>query len=82
MNFSLPERPSKGLDLLKVLDEDGRIAGHYRLDAVRTHLLDMVGDHDGAIMHYRDAAARTTSSPGTELLDDASCPATRQLYKF
>jgi RNA polymerase sigma factor (sigma-70 family) len=55
--------PSKGLDLLKVLDEDGRIAGHYRLDAVRAHLLEIVGDHDAAITHYRDAAARTASSP-------------------
>jgi hypothetical protein len=54
--------PPKGLDLLKVLDEDGRIAGHYRVDAVSAHLLDMVGDHDAAITHYRDAAARTTSS--------------------
>jgi RNA polymerase sigma factor (sigma-70 family) len=55
--------PSKGLELLKVLDSDPRLAGHYRLDAVRGHLLEMVGDHESAIKHYRIAAGRTTSIP-------------------
>src|SRR5262249_39043442 len=47
--------PSKGLELLKALDADDRLSGHYRLDAVRAHLLEMAGDHDAAIMHYRAA---------------------------
>jgi RNA polymerase sigma factor (sigma-70 family) len=55
--------PSKGLELLKALDADIRLAGHYRLDAVRAHLLEMLGDHESAIKHYRIAAARTTSIP-------------------
>jgi RNA polymerase sigma factor (sigma-70 family) len=55
--------PSKGLELLTTLDADSRIAGHYRLDAVRAHLLEMAGDHPAAITHYRMAAARTTSIP-------------------
>lgn len=55
--------PSKGLELLTALDADSRIAGHYRLDAVRAHLLEMAGDHPAAITHYRMAAARTTSIP-------------------
>jgi len=55
--------PSAGLALLKALDADGRMAGHYRLDAVRAHLLEMAGDHEGAIAHYRRAADRTTSMP-------------------
>jgi RNA polymerase sigma factor (sigma-70 family) len=55
--------PAKGLELLTALDGDFRIAGHYRLDAVRAHLLEMVGDYDGAIKHYRIAAGRTTSIP-------------------
>ena len=38
--------PAKGLDLLKTLDGDARFAGHYRLDAVRAHLLEMLGDHE------------------------------------
>ncbi|MHB8652412.1 MAG: RNA polymerase sigma factor [Terriglobia bacterium] len=55
--------PSKGLELLRVLDSDARMAGHYRLDAVRGHLLEMAGDHQAAITHYRIAASRTTSEP-------------------
>jgi len=50
-----------GLDLLRPLDE--RLAGHYRLDAVRAHLLDMLGDGDAAIAHYRAAAHGTMSIP-------------------
>ena len=33
------------------------------LDAVRAHLLEMAGDTDGAVAHYRAAAGRTTSLP-------------------
>jgi RNA polymerase sigma factor (sigma-70 family) len=55
--------PPAGLVLLETLDADGRLAGHYRLDAVRAHLLEMAGDHAAAIAHYRAAAARTTSLP-------------------
>ena len=55
--------PAKGLELLRALDSDPRIAGHYRLDAVRAHLFEKMGDHEAAIKHYRIAAARTTSIP-------------------
>jgi predicted RNA polymerase sigma factor len=55
--------PSKGLELLKSLDADPRIAGHHRLDAVRAHLLEMAGDPAAAITQYRIAATRTTSIP-------------------
>ena len=55
--------PSAGLELLNALDQDGRLAGHHRLDAVRAHLLEMSGDHVAAMEHYRIAAARTTSLP-------------------
>jgi RNA polymerase sigma factor (sigma-70 family) len=55
--------PAKGLELLRALDSDPRIAGHYRLDAVRAHLFEKMGDHEAAIQHYRNAAARTTSMP-------------------
>ncbi|MGB8474979.1 MAG: sigma-70 family RNA polymerase sigma factor [Candidatus Acidiferrum sp.] len=55
--------PSKGLELLEALDSDSRLAAQHRLDAVRAHLLEMAGDHQGAIAHYRAAAARTTSIP-------------------
>jgi predicted RNA polymerase sigma factor len=55
--------PSKGLEVLKTLDSDGRLAEHHRLDAVRAHLLEMLGDHESAVKHYRTAAGRTTSIP-------------------
>jgi len=55
--------PAKGLELLRALDTEERIAGHYRLDAVRAHLLEMNGDYASAISHYRIAAGRTTSIP-------------------
>ena len=48
---------------MTTLDADPRIAGHYRLDAVRAHFLEMSGDRDGAVRFYRAAAGRTTSIP-------------------
>jgi RNA polymerase sigma factor (sigma-70 family) len=55
--------PNKALELLKALDVDERLAGNHRLDAVRAHLLDMAGDREGAIRHYRIAGTRTNSIP-------------------
>jgi len=40
--------PSKGLELLRTLDNDLRLAGHYRLDSIRAHLLEKVGDYESA----------------------------------
>jgi RNA polymerase sigma factor (sigma-70 family) len=62
--------PSAGLDLLDRLGSDGRMAGHYRLDAVRAHLLEKSGDHESAIALYTAAAARTTSIPERDYLID------------
>ena len=56
---AMADGPAAGLEVL-----DGvatRLAGHHRLDAVRAHLLEMSGDREGAIRHYRAAAGRTTS---------------------
>jgi RNA polymerase sigma factor (sigma-70 family) len=58
--------PATGLMLLETLDE--RVAGHYRLDAVRAHLLEMTGEKTGAVAHYRAAAGRTTSIPERDYL--------------
>jgi RNA polymerase sigma factor (sigma-70 family) len=52
-----------GLERLAAVDSDPRIAGHYRLDAVRAHLLEMAGERARAIAHYRAAAERTVSVP-------------------
>jgi RNA polymerase sigma factor (sigma-70 family) len=55
--------PRAGLELLQELEADARIGGHYRLDAVRGHLLEMAGDRERAVGHYRAAAERTSSIP-------------------
>lgn len=55
--------PAQGLEMLNALDRDPRIAGHYRLDAVRAHLFEKMGNREAAVKHYRIAAARTTSIP-------------------
>jgi predicted RNA polymerase sigma factor len=47
------------LALLDGVDE--RLNGHYRLDAVRAHLLEMAGDTKSALEHYRAAADRATN---------------------
>lgn len=58
---AMVEGPAAGLKLLDSLDD--RIGGHHRLDAVRAHLHELLGDTERAVEHYRAAAARTTSLP-------------------
>ena len=58
---AMADGPAAGLAVLDEVDE--RLSGHYRLDAVRAHLLELAGDTDAAFAHYRAAAARTTSLP-------------------
>jgi predicted RNA polymerase sigma factor len=55
--------PEGGLERLQMLDKDERLAGHFRLDAVRGHLFEKLGDLEKAVEHYRAAATRTTSLP-------------------
>ena len=55
--------PTKGLELLDALQADARLADHHRLDAVRAHLLELAGDSEGAVKHYRAAAGKTGSLP-------------------
>ena len=54
---------TKGLELLDALKTDARLADHHRLDAVRAHLLELAGDHKGAVRSYRAAAGKTGSLP-------------------
>jgi RNA polymerase sigma factor (sigma-70 family) len=61
--------PEAGLELLRPLDDDGRVAMHHRLHAVRGHLLEMAGDHAAARTSYRTAARRTTSLPERRYLE-------------
>ncbi|HTG13902.1 MAG TPA: sigma-70 family RNA polymerase sigma factor [Blastocatellia bacterium] len=54
---------TKGLELLDALKADARLADHHRLDAVQAHLLELSGDREGAVSHYRAAAGKTGSLP-------------------
>ena len=58
---AMAEGPDAGLAVLDTVDE--RLTGHYRLAAVRAHLLEMTGDTKAAIAHYLVAARLTTSLP-------------------
>jgi len=55
--------PMRGLERLRALDNNESLSGHYRLDAVRAHLFEMLGDFNKAVQHYRIAASRTTNLP-------------------
>jgi RNA polymerase sigma factor (sigma-70 family) len=55
--------PNAGLELLTPLDDDERLGGHHRLDAVRAHLLERAGHRAAAVSLYRAAAAKTNSVP-------------------
>jgi predicted RNA polymerase sigma factor len=55
--------PAEGLALLERLDGDPRIKDHYRLDAVRAHLLERSGEISAAIPYYEAAAGKTASIP-------------------
>jgi predicted RNA polymerase sigma factor len=56
---AMAEGPAAGLAVLDAMN--GSLAGSHRLEAVRAHLLEMAGDTDAAIEHYRTAARLTTN---------------------
>ena len=60
---AMARTPAAGLALLDELDRDPRISGHYRLDAVRAHLLERSGKLAAAISCYEAAAEKTASTP-------------------
>jgi RNA polymerase sigma factor (sigma-70 family) len=60
---AMVEGPQAGLDLLRTLEADERIAADHRLYSVRGHLQEMAGDRTAARDSYQAAARRTTSSP-------------------
>jgi RNA polymerase sigma factor (sigma-70 family) len=65
---AMVEGPDKGLQLLTALDQDARIKDHYRLAAVRAHLLERSGQIESAIKHYAKAAEMTASIPERDYL--------------
>jgi RNA polymerase sigma factor (sigma-70 family) len=60
--------PRAGLERLRALDADPRLAHHHRLAAVRAHLFERAGDRAAAVASYRLAAARTTNVPERDYL--------------
>ena len=60
---AMVDGPAAGLDVLRELESDRRLAAHHRLHSTRAHLLEMSGDPAGAVASYREAARRTTSLP-------------------
>jgi RNA polymerase sigma factor (sigma-70 family) len=65
---AMAEGPAEGLRRLEKLDRDPRIQDHYRLDAVRGHLLERTGDVASALAHYQAAADKTASIPERDYL--------------
>ncbi|MEU3645145.1 sigma-70 family RNA polymerase sigma factor [Lentzea sp. NPDC034063] len=59
--------PQQALDELSTLDLD-----HYRVHAVRAHLLDLRGEHDEARQEYEKAAKLTLSAPEQRYLRSRS----------
>ena len=55
--------PAAGLTLLDAIEARGELTEHHRLPAVRAHLLEMAGDHAGALDNYAVAASLTGSIP-------------------
>jgi len=61
--------PRVGLQQLAAAETDPALAGHYRVDAVRAHLLDIADDQEAARAHYHLAARRTLSIPEQRYLE-------------
>jgi RNA polymerase sigma factor (sigma-70 family) len=66
--WGMAEGPAAGLVALDALAADSQIAGHYRLDAARAHLLERSGDPDAAIPLFHRAAQGTTSTAERDYL--------------
>ena len=67
--------PLEGLAILDTVAD--RLAGQYRLDAVRAHLLEMAGHRAAAAEHYRRAADRATNDPERRYLVGRAARASR-----
>jgi RNA polymerase sigma factor (sigma-70 family) len=61
--IAMVQGPDAGLRELDAAAADPVIGRHHRGFAVRAHLLELAGDHDGARAAYREAAQRTLSLP-------------------
>jgi RNA polymerase sigma factor (sigma-70 family) len=60
---AMVDGPDAGLRRVEALSKDERLAGHYRVHAVRAHLQERAGRFDLAVENYRLAAEATASLP-------------------
>jgi len=67
--------PEAALRQLATAAADPALARHYRVHAVRAHLLDMAGDHETARAEYQLAARWTLSVPEQRYLIARAAPA-------
>ena len=67
--MAMVEGPQAALVLLQEVESDPRLAGHYRLAAVRAHLLEMAGEREAARTDYLVAAGETQSLPERRYLE-------------
>ncbi|MEU5777737.1 sigma-70 family RNA polymerase sigma factor [Streptomyces venezuelae] len=64
--YAMVHGPRAGLQELESFED--ALRGHYRLEAVRAHLLERAGDAEGARAAYRSAARGTLSRPEAHYL--------------
>ena len=67
---AMVQGPQAALDLLAGLETDPRLADHYRLAAVRAHVLEMAGEREAARAQFEAAARGTESLPERRYLED------------
>jgi RNA polymerase sigma factor (sigma-70 family) len=60
---AMVQGPEAGLRLVDTIAQDPKLAGHYRIEAVRAHLYERAGNQSLAVEHYQRAAAGTASLP-------------------
>jgi predicted RNA polymerase sigma factor len=60
---AMVEGPEAGLLAIEAVATDQRLKGHYRVHAVRAHLLERAGQRELALEQYRLAAEATASTP-------------------
>ena len=68
---AMVQGPDAGLELLGPLDEDHRLRGSHRLDAVRAHLLERAGDRRGRGCALSRGRGENHQHSGKELSPDA-----------
>jgi len=76
--LAMVDGPQAGLQELARAEADPALAGHYRVDAVRAHLLELSGNPEAARSNYRRAARRTLSVPEQRYLESRAAHLTPQ----